>query len=335
MRFLQFILFFVFIGCAVIGYCSDTNHTQSSVTLCGDIGNAASSAEKRFLREPFDNLSWLRADLTFEMKRHFTNYSGDISGRFLELMAVMCQEHSVSADKIHPQYLPLLREIPKLQCSDGHFGDPNIDWNGTIDFGKSSPKYMPALWGNSRILCGLVESYKLTKDENILQSAVKLGDFYVNISRRLTDSQKVAEFTGVSAGEINEAIQNPAKRSNAAEKLDTYAAGYGTCFFPAAEGLVKLYQETKEKMYLETADKIVGFYAAFDMTRTNHTHGMLCTYYGGLLVSHETGNKAYLAQSEKRWDELTEGGFINPMGGIAEGIAEKSRPVDEGCSEAD
>jgi DUF1680 family protein len=254
-------------------------------------------------------------------------------------MAVLCQDNNISAEKIHPQYLPFLREISKLQCPDGHFGDPNIDWDGKIDVGTTSatftPKYLPTLWGNSRILCGLVESYQVTKDEKILQSAVKLGDFYIKVSHRLTDPQKVAEFIGISVDELNEAVHNPEKRGSAAAKLDTYAGGYGTCFFPAIESLVKLYEITNDKKYLDAADKMAVLYAAIDVTKTAHTHGMVCTYYGMLLLSQKNGKQSYLDQAEKRWDELTEGGFVNPAGGLSEGIANGISPHDEGCTEMD
>src|SRR5512145_1039435 len=71
------------------------------MVLGGEVGNAATACAARLRFAPFDSLPWLRADLTGEkasefdeagwghvLFRPFKNYSGDISGRFIEIMAV-------------------------------------------------------------------------------------------------------------------------------------------------------------------------------------------------------------------------------------------------------
>ena len=70
------------------------------VTLGGEVGAAADACINRFRAAPFDSLPWLRADLTGEqvsefdkqwghlMSRPFKQYSGDISGRFIEITTI-------------------------------------------------------------------------------------------------------------------------------------------------------------------------------------------------------------------------------------------------------
>jgi hypothetical protein len=332
----SYLLSILFIICGCV-----SQAPADSILFTGEIGKSESASIARFKSAPFDSLAWLRADLTFEIERSFTNYSGDISGRYIELMGLLCTETGVSPAEVHPHYNRLLKEIPSLQCTDGHFGAADINWyGGAIDFGTTSstfkPRYLPTLWGNSRFLCGLTASYKAGGDRAILESARRLGDFYINLSeRRLAVIDMIAEFTGIDAEEITEAMYDSSKRGAVGAKIDTYAAGYSTCYFPAIEGLVKLYQITKEQKYIETATRMAQLYAAFDVATPAHTHGMLCTYYSILLLSEATGDMSFLPQAEQRWEFLISNGFIDPLGGIAEGISNGISKHDEGCSEMD
>jgi hypothetical protein len=139
------------------------------VTLGGEVGAAGKASINRFRSVPYDSLAWIRADLTGEkasefdeagwdhiLFRPFKNYSGDISGRFIEIMAM----NAHGDDNVHPAFKALLAELPKHQRPGGYFAASGlIDWQKPIDHKdiyKST--MMPALWGNARLLCGLVEA---------------------------------------------------------------------------------------------------------------------------------------------------------------------------------
>ena len=114
----------------------------------------------------------------------------------------------------------------------------------------------------------------------------------------------------------------------------SYSSGYVTCWFPAMEGLVKLSDLTGDKKYLEAAMTIARFYKSIDRIPLDHSHGMLCCQVLLLLLFEATKDASYLERVEKRWEELVQGGYINPAGGILE----KCQLVDgrdEGCAEAD
>ncbi len=293
-----------------------------SVSLGGEVGAAAEASIGRFRAAPYDSLAWLRADLTGErvsefdekwghiQNRPFKNYSGDISGRFIEIMAL----NSSGSYDVHPALKELLADVPKHQRSGGYFAaSGTIDWQQPIDFtGKGGGAMMPALWGNARLLCGLVEATRAFDAVALLVTARKLGDFYVGLVPRFADPARLAEYTGG----------------------DTYAAGYVTCYFPAMEGLVKLRALTGERKYLDTAIKMAAFYKTFDRLPIDHAHGMLCNQVSLLLLYEATKDAQYLERVEKRWTALVEGGYVNPAGGILE----KCRVAferDEGCAIAD
>ncbi len=298
------------------------------VVLGGEVGDAAAACSARFRSAPFDSLPWLRADLTGEkasafdeagwghvMKRPFKNYSGDISGRFIEIMAM----NSRGDLTVHPAFKGLLEEVPRQQRPGGYFcASGGIDWQRPLDHPRKGDhplgsKMLPALWGNARLLCGLVETLRAFPDDTAIAGAARrLGDFYIAMLPRFNDPDRITEYTGGGS----------------------YAAGYVTCWFPAMEGLVKLGALTGEKKYLDAAAAIAAFYGRFDRLPIDHAHGMLCNQVSLLLLYEATQDAAYLARVEKRWDELVRGGYINPAGGLLEKCRVKF-VRDEGCAIVD
>ena len=297
------------------------------VTLGSEVGAAADANMARFRSAPYDSLPWLRADLTGEKasqfddtkgnirRRPFKNYSGDISGRFIEIMALNAR----GSRDVHPALRQLLAELPKLQRAGGYFcSSGDIDWQKPIDRNPAgaSRTMMPALWGNARLLCGLVEASRAFPDDTVLMATTRnLGDFYVGIVPRFTNPARMTEYTNGT----------------------TYASGYMTCWFPAMEGLVKLHALTGEKKYLDAAITIAAFYKGLDRLPIDHSHGMLCNQVGLLLLYEATKEPQYLERVEHRWNELVEGGYINPAGGIPEKcpLEKANQKGDEGCALAD
>ena len=117
--------------------------TDLLITLGGEVGVAAEANMARFHSAPFDSVPWLRADLTGEKTaefdklseggmpyRPFKEYSGDISGRFIEIMAMNAQGSHV----MNPAFLELLKEVPKNQRAGGYFcASGEINWQQPID----------------------------------------------------------------------------------------------------------------------------------------------------------------------------------------------------------
>lgn len=298
------------------------------VRVGSEVGKAMEDCTARFRSAPFDSLPWLRADLTGEtvspydsvfghvMRRPYKEYSGDISGRFIEIMALS----SPGDAGIHPALAGLLATVPRQQRPGGYFcASGTIDWQKPFDFAEDgSPvgkRMLPALWGNSRMLCGLVEAVRtFPADKAIAKSARALGEFYLSVMPRFNDPSRIEEY----------------------KRTGTYASGYVTCWFPAMEGLVRLGNLTGEKEYVNAAGKIADFYQQFDRIPVDHAHGMLCCQVALLDLYEATKDASYLKRVEQRWDELVQGGYINPAGGILEKCqVSLPRCVDEGCAIAD
>ena len=72
--------------------------------------------------------------------------------------------------EVHSLLKELLAEVQKSQRPGGYFAASGIiDWQQPIDF--KGKVMMPGLWGNSRLLCGLVEASRAFKDPALLVTA--------------------------------------------------------------------------------------------------------------------------------------------------------------------
>lgn len=275
----------------------------AEVTLSGPLGDALHRGVARLAKPPYTE-PWLRADVSFEISRIFTNYSGDASGRFLELGSLT----SPPGQSSPPPLAALVKTVSRYQRSDGHFG-ASVDL--TKPLSKNAPP-IPMLWGNARLLVGLVAAAERFHDEQLLASARRLGDFYVNTADQLCAPDREADYR--SSG--------------------TYGDGYTCCYFPAIEGLAMLYRATKDDRYLKHAERMAEFFTKFDCLPVEHSHGNLCAWRGILELYEITGNAKYLDRAKAKWAAAMKGGFVWPLGGVGEHW-QVFFHGDEGCSESD
>jgi len=273
------------------------------VELGGAPGEALARGIARLAQAPY-MVDWLLADVSFGMERIFTNYSGDASGRFIELAALA----SPRGDPSPAALAPILAAIAKYQKPDGHFG-VDVDLSKPLVKGAAP---IPMLWGNARLLVGLVTAARETGDTKLLAAARRLGEFYVASAAELRSSAREAEFRATG----------------------TYGDGYTCCYFPAIESLALLYQATKDPRYLDQARRMAAFFEKFDVLPVDHSHGNLCAWRGILMLHELTGERAYLDRARAKWDAAVEGGYVWPIGGVGEHWA-IFHPGDEGCSESD
>lgn len=237
------------------------------------------------------------ADAAPRHVRRFTEFSGDASGRFIEALAVV--------ESCQGQRFPLLDEvaarIPSLQKPTGFFGDEFPD--GPI---QAKP-HMALLWGNGRLLVGLAEYARLRGDAATLACARRLADFIVAIAPRLNTDEVMKEFSG-----------------------DQHAVGY-ICWTQIIEGLVAMYQATRDGRYLDVAREMARRVHVHD---GQHSHGLLTSVRGIVRLAAVTGEAEWLNRATSLWHRVVATGNLLPHGCIPEAF----RPMvfrDEGCSEAD
>jgi hypothetical protein len=176
--------------------------SPDEVRLMGMWGAAQARNAERMAAEPLDKPKFILADVSFAQRRKFIEYSGDISGRWIGAAAFLAPRYP----EPFAAFPAILAKIPTYQKDDGHFGMaqhlPEI----------SRKRDMPILWGNGRLLIGLVEVYDRTGDQTALATARKLGDYFV----------------------ATDPIYN--KPENLQNVGGTYSDGFATCYFSCIEG---------------------------------------------------------------------------------------------------
>ena len=245
---------------------------------------------------PRYTVEFVTADAVPRHVRRFTEFSGDVSGRYLEALAVCARERR----DLEPMVNAVAGEVIAHQRPDGHFGDP-------FDDGPVTQKHMAMLWGNGRLLVGLVEAHRLTRRADLLDAARRLGGFFLAVAPRLNDDAVRREYSGAQV-----------------------AVGY-ICWTQVIEGLVALHETTGDARYLELGRQIA---ARTRRHPSQHSHGYLTSLRGILQLHRATGDPSLLAQVEREWEELIASGNVFVHGAVPEAF----KPIakrDEGCSEAD
>ena len=239
---------------------------------------------------------FLLADLRGEPGRRFTIFSGDLSGRWIGALAVCSTSFG--------EDLPVLDEFVKkalpLQHPEGYFGKSfNAEHPGDVD--------LALLWGNGRLLVGLMEYYALRRNPDALAAARKLGDFLVGIGPKFNSQQMAEEF---GAGH--------------------FATSY-ICWTQQTEGLAALYAVTKDEKYRGLCADIA---ARMERRPGDHVHGYLCSVRGTLALYEATRDTALLDRVVAAWNDIRNSGDILITGGVPEAWSPKKKRT-EGCAECD
>lgn len=270
----------------------------AAARLTGPWGVTQAHSAARMATPPLDKPAFILDDVALKQHRKFIEWSGDISGRWIGAAAFL-----------RPQYpkpfaaLPeILAVIPACQKSDGHFGAER-DLRA-IQRGRD----LPILWGNGRLLIGLVEVYEQTGDQKSLEGAKKLGDYYIATDPLLNKREHL-------------------------RVVNTYAESFVTCYFSGIEGLVALGRVTKDQRYLDQGKRIAELALRVDNFDGLHSHGRLCAVRAFADLYDTTGDRHWLEAAERDWKTFMER-YRLPTGGIKE-VLDAKCDRDEGCTECD
>ena len=246
--------------------------------------------------QPAYTQEFLLQDLRGEPGRRFTNFSGDLSGRWIGALAAS----SASFGEDFPVLDEFIRKALPLQHPEGYFGKNfNAEHPGDDD--------LALLWGNGRLLVGLMEYYAIRHDPAALAAARRLGDFLVGIGPKFNSQQIAADF---GAGH--------------------FATSY-ICWTQQTEGLAALYAETKEVKY---RDLCADISARIERRPGDHVHGYLCSVRGTLALYEATKDAKHLDRVVAAWNDVRNSGDLLITGGVPEAWSPKKKRT-EGCAECD
>jgi DUF1680 family protein len=263
----------------------------------GDLSLRLQLTMDRILRgdSPRYDEDFILADVIPRPTRRFTNFSGDLSGRYIEALSIaaLSGPKSAALDRTVADVLP-------LQKPDGHFG-------ASLNQNEVDDDAMAVMWGQGRLLVGLVEYYKLTGNPAALEAARRLGGFLVDQAPRFQQEEVRRKYNG-----------------------EKFAVGY-ICWTSNLEGVVNLFGVTREERFLALARQIA---AEVGIHPSQHSHGYLTSLRGVLALYRATNDRQYLDQAIGGWQAVVDSGNVLWQGGVPEMFAPKIER-DEGCSEAD
>jgi DUF1680 family protein len=239
---------------------------------------------------------FLLADIRPEAVRRFTEYSGDLSGRYIGALATASEVYGT-------RFAPLdglVQKVIALQKPDGYFG-------AGFHYDKPTDADLALLWGNGRLLVGLLEYYRLDRRPEVLAACRKVGDWLVRIGPLMLSPETRAEFGA-----------------------QHFASSY-ICWMQQTEGLANLYAVTREDRYRRLAEQIA---AVIELRPGDHVHGCLTSLRGVMDLYASTGDAGQLAQCEKAWAGVASGKDALITGGVPEGWSPNNHRT-EGCAEAD
>ncbi|MBC8151637.1 MAG: glycoside hydrolase family 127 protein [Bacteroidetes bacterium] len=243
---------------------------------------------------------FILADVTLnpDTPRRFYNFSGDLSGRYIEVMSLFPDQNN--AVNLHE----LVGQLIRHQRPDGRFGRTDL----TFVADEITDQHMALLWGNGRLLVGLTTYFQQHGNDAVLNSARRLGDFLLKT------------YEACSAPEVR-------------QRLEGLGAFGFICFTQLNEGLVLLTRCTGNADYATFAAEI---YPLLPPRGDQHSHGYLTTLRGVVMQYDLTGDQKHLDFAVTHYRDLLSSPDFLVWGGVKEYFGEKPlENRDEGCSEAD
>ena len=239
---------------------------------------------------------FLLEDIHATPGRRFTNYSGDVSGRWIGALSAASSTYGQS----FPSLDDVVHRVLKLQHAEGYFGK-------SFNFDHPEDDDLALLWGNGRLLVGLLEYDTLKHDPAVLLSAKKLGEFLLRIAPAFNSTQMAEKFGA-----------------------EHFASGY-ICWTQQTEGLAALFAATGD---LRFRDLCAAISERAERIPADHVHGYLCSLRGTLALYHLTDDKVYLNRVVAAWQGIMDSGDVLVTGGVPEAWSPKKLRT-EGCAECD
>ncbi len=142
----------------------------SVIQAQGTLDRRFRAAFRRLVEGPEYTREFILSDVTGDFWRVFTEYCGDISGRYLGAVALgrTYTRHPC------PRVDEVAQGVIQAQREDGHFN---------LDLAPDTIHY-PLIYGHGRLLQGLVEYHSVTPSSVVLGAIRRLADYFVQTAPR-------------------------------------------------------------------------------------------------------------------------------------------------------
>jgi DUF1680 family protein len=224
---------------------------------------------------------FILADVTLDERRRFWNFSGDLSGRYIEALAALPPTGRAPA-----ALAPLVRKLLATQKPDGRFGRADLAFTAA----ETANEHMALLWGNGRLLVGLMAYHQVTGDRGVLDAARRLADFLL-------------------------AVRDATKAPEVMKRVEGQGAFGFICFTQLAEGLAMVSRATRDPRYVTAAGEIVPL---LQPRGVQHSHGYLSTLRGAVMLQEAGAPGGMVGLVERLYADLVRSGDYTIDGAVME-----------------
>jgi DUF1680 family protein len=270
----------------------------ASAAPAGDLSDRYRLTLDRVLRggPPFYTEDFVLKDAIPEHVRRFTEYSGDVSGRYVGALAAAAAD----LDRAIPPLDGIVPKLIRLQKPDGFFGDG-------FHYDNIGEKDMALIWGNGRLLIGLLEYHRYRPEPETLAAARRIAEFLLRLAPVMNSEENRQRFD-----------------------RNQFASAY-ICWTQNIEAFAELYRLTKDERYLRVAEQIADFTGRGP---SSHAHGFLTALRGIVELYRVGGDRKFLDQAEREWQSIVDSGEVLLPGSVPEAWRPNMTRT-EGCGEAD
>jgi hypothetical protein len=257
--------------------------TGAGTQPAGDLARRIDLTARRLTQSgvPAYTEDFVLADVTLDTRRRFWNFSGDLSGRWIEALAAL-----PPAGRSPSDLAPLVARLLAQQRPDGRFGRTDLAFSAA----ETGTEHMALLWGNGRLLVGLMAYWQATHDPAVLAATRRLASFLL-------------------------AVREAARAPEVMARVEGQGAFGFICFTQLAEGLAMLNRATGDLSYATAAREIVPL---LPPRGVQHSHGYLSTLRGAVLLQEAAGDPAMLAFAERLYGDLVRSSDATIDGGVME-----------------
>jgi rhamnogalacturonyl hydrolase YesR len=219
----------------------------SLIQVEGNLDHRFRRALLRLMEGPEFNREFILSDVTGDFWRVFTEYCGDISGRYVGAVGL----GRSYLNETCPLVDAVIEGIIQAQRADGHFNtEQPLD---AINF--------PLAYGHGQLLKGLVDYYTLTPNPRLLQTIQRLTDYFCAShaawrADEVVNNWEFIYYTNAIEGVVNAYCLTDDPRHlqlarDMTELLWDEPKHHSHSYLSSLLGILALYETTREPHYLD------------------------------------------------------------------------------------
>lgn len=227
----------------------------SQIEVWGNLDSRFRAALTRLTEGPEYTTEFILSDVTGDYWRVFTEYCGDICGRYIGAVGL---GRTYTREKAADRVDEIVKGTIAAQKPDGHF---NLEQ-------PLEKVYYPLIYGHGRLLQGLVEYHTVAPDPQTLETIRRLTDYYAETLPYYQEAAKTFNEEFIYYTQSIEGVVGAYRLTGDTRHLDLARAmaeliwdepkHHSHSYISSLLGVLAIYEVTGEQRWLDFAEKKQG-----------------------------------------------------------------------------